>query len=121
MMSGRPPEKPAPLFGSKLAALRKAQRLTQPELGELLGISVKTVDYYERRAKNPSIEFVRKVSKALNTSIGDLVGEEEGKKKPGPLPSLHKQMEQIQKLARPKQQHILSVLEAFIAQNANGH
>jgi transcriptional regulator with XRE-family HTH domain len=122
-MVGRPQKYEAPSFGRRLSALRKAKHLTQPELAKHLDISVKAVDYYERRAKNPSVEFVRKVADVLLVSIEELIGEGKvkSKRKPGPVPQFSKQLEQIQKLSRPKQQHILSVVDAFIAQNTNGH
>jgi DNA-binding transcriptional regulator YiaG len=39
-MAGRPPTKPAPIFGTNLAALRKARGLSQPQLAEQLGVSL---------------------------------------------------------------------------------
>jgi DNA-binding XRE family transcriptional regulator len=56
IMAGRPPTKEAPIFGQRLAALRRAKDLSQTQLAELLDTTRKMIDYYEREpAIRPSI------------------------------------------------------------------
>lgn len=119
-MAGRPPTKEAPEFGRRLASIRKERGLTQPQLADLVDMSSKAIDYYERRAKNPSFDFVQKVSDALGLSPDELMGVEAPKGKSGPPPKLQKQLEQIQKLPRSKQRVVSQLLEAFLSQNNNG-
>jgi transcriptional regulator with XRE-family HTH domain len=117
-MAGRPPTKEAPKFGRRLAAIRKERELTQPQLADLIGMTPKAIDYYERRAKNPSFEFVKKVAEALGLTPDELMGLETLKGKSGPSPKLQKQLEQIQKLSRSKQLVVSQLLEAFLSQNS---
>jgi len=117
-MAGRPPTKKAPKFGSRLAAIRKERELTQPQLADLIGMTPKAIDYYERRANNPSFEFVQKVAEALGLTPDELMGMEALKGKSGPSPKLQKQLEQIQKLSRSKQHVVSQLLEAFLSQNS---
>jgi len=62
--TGRPPLKEAPPFGRRLRVARLAKGWSQAELAAHLDISLKMIDYYERRATNPSIEFVRRAADA---------------------------------------------------------
>jgi len=117
-MAGRPPTKEAPEFGRRLAAIRKERGLTQPQFAELLEMTPKGIDYYERRAKNPSFEFVQKASEALGLTPDELMGVEAPKSKSGPSPKLQKQLEQIQQLPRSKQRVVSQLLEAFLSQNS---
>jgi transcriptional regulator with XRE-family HTH domain len=34
------------------------------------------IDYYERRANNPSVEFVRQAARVLGVTVAELLGEE---------------------------------------------
>src|SRR5579871_4239188 len=89
IMAGRPPTKPAPRFGAQLAALRKARGLTQQQLADQLELSLDMLTYYERRAKNPTAEFVARAAAILGVSTDELLGRPGPAKrsKPGP-PSL---------------------------------
>lgn len=115
IMAGRPPVKEAPLFGKRLASARRAKGLSQSELAEILGVSAKAVDYYERRAHNPSIEFVGKAAEALSVSFEELGGTG-GKptRKPGLSKKLLRQLEQIQRLPKGKQRFVSELLETVL-------
>lgn len=67
-MRGRPQEKEAPESGKALAEARNRKGLTQPELAALTGVSVKTIDYYERRAKSINPAFAEKAAAVLGIS-----------------------------------------------------
>ena len=115
IMAGRPPGKEAPPFGKRLAQARRAKGLSQSELAELLGVSAKAVDYYERRALNPSIAFVGKAAEALSVSFDELTGTV-GKlpRKPGPSKKLLRQLEQIQRLPKGKQRFVSELLDTVL-------
>jgi transcriptional regulator with XRE-family HTH domain len=55
-------------FGKVLSMQRRKKGLTQTDLGERIGLSKRAISYYEREAKNPSLEIINKISKALNLS-----------------------------------------------------
>lgn len=115
-MAGRPPNKPAPVFGSRLAALRKAHGLTQPKMAEMLGISSAMLAYYERKATNPTAEFIRKAAAALNVSVDQLLGHEvkNGRSRPGPPSQLEQRLSAVRQLPRDKQKVVLQFLDAFL-------
>ena len=68
-------------FGNKLAHARRSAGMTQIQFAKKLGISQQKVDYYERRAKNPTLSFLKKAAKALGITVGELIGETPAKKK----------------------------------------
>lgn len=111
MMKGRPPIKEAPEFGKRLAKIRNAMGITQAQLAEKLGLSVKTIDHYERRCPNPSIKFVKRISEILDISVSELLGENKKIKKPGPTSKIEKQLESIRKLPKEKQKAISTMLD----------
>lgn len=53
------------VFGENLRALRKERRLTAGALANLLGISVKTLDAYERCARKPSLSILDDLEREL--------------------------------------------------------
>ena len=115
IMAGRPPIKEAPPFGKRLSEARRAKGLSQTELADLLGVSAKAVDYYERRARNPSVDFVGKAAEALAVSFEDLVGGADKKtQKPGPTKKLLRQLEQIQSLPKSKQRFVSEFLDTVL-------
>ena len=74
--TGRPQTKDAPAFGKRLAAARLAKGWSQTELAARLNTTLKMIDYYERRANNPSVEFARQAARVLGLSVAELLGEE---------------------------------------------
>lgn len=49
--------------------------MTQMQLAGALGVSQQIIDYYERRAKNPTLTFIQRAAKALEISLAELLGE----------------------------------------------
>jgi transcriptional regulator with XRE-family HTH domain len=114
-MAGRPTNKPAPSFGARLATLRKSLGLTQPQLAEMLGISPAMLAYYERKATNPTAEFVKKAAEVLNTSVDDLLGHAaKPLRKSGPPSQLEHRLQAIRQLPREKQKLVLRFLDSFL-------
>lgn len=63
------------MYLKNLAKLRKEKGWTQEELAQKASISYNTLIKIERKGiKNPKIETVVKLSKALGVTIDDLVG-----------------------------------------------
>lgn len=112
-MAGRPPTKPAPIFGANLAALRKARGLTQPEFAKQVGLSLSMVIYYERKATNPSAEFVGKAAQTLNVSTDELLGRKTVRKS-GPPSQLEQRISALRGLPRERQKIVLQVLDTFL-------
>ncbi len=111
----RPVSKRGTDFGLRLAEARKAAGLTQQQLADKLGVSQQMVDYYERRARNPSADFVRRAAELLNVSADLLLGAPQPKVKRGPPSEWEKRINVIRELPRDKQREIQNVVDALIA------
>ncbi|MCC7069931.1 MAG: helix-turn-helix transcriptional regulator [Deltaproteobacteria bacterium] len=118
-MAHRSTRRDPPIFGQRLAALRRQHGLTQPELGDKLGISTKMVDYYEHRARNPSIAIVQRAAELFAVSVADLLGEgavpPPTRKKPGPPSALEERIEQLRKLPRTQQDVVIKMIDGLLA------
>lgn len=116
VMAGRPPTKEAPPFGQRLAAVRKKHGLSQKQLAERLKTTREVIDYYERRAVNPSLAFIERAAESLEVSVAELVGSEPSppRGKPGPLPQLARRMEQIRELPRKEQEFVMRFLDTVL-------
>jgi transcriptional regulator with XRE-family HTH domain len=124
-MAGRPPTKEAPPFGQRLAALRKRHGLSQTQLAQLIGSTLKAVDYYERRAQNPTAEIVEKIASVFSVTSDELLGRKPLREaKPGPVSKVQQRLDQIANLPREKQKVVLQLLDSFLQTSgatANGH
>src|SRR5262249_5971688 len=112
-MAGRPPKTPAPPFGRRISTLRKERGLSQEQFARLLGTTRGMVEYYERRARNPSLEVVQQVAQVLGATVAELAGEDSQKKPrthPGPISKLEERFEQIRRLPRRQQAFILKII-----------
>jgi len=116
-MAGRPPSSEGTEFGKRVAEARKRKGLTQAELAYILGVTAPMVVYCERRAANPSLELLLKLSKALDVSVAELIGEEPQRRrgKPGPPSELEERIERLRQLPRRDQETVLKMLDGLLA------
>lgn len=61
-------------FSDRLRRFRKEKRIRQKELAELIGVSVTSIQAYERGEYKPSFERMIKLSDALGCTIDELCG-----------------------------------------------
>ena len=61
-------------LGERIVAFRKEFGITQKRLAELIGVSATRLNYWEKGKANPSLEYLGKISEALNVSIDYLNG-----------------------------------------------
>ena len=73
-------------FGPKLATLRKARRLTQSQLAELLDVLPPVISRWENGVSKPQFDYVVKLASVLEVSFDDLLGDHHGKVRPLSLP-----------------------------------
>jgi len=64
------------LFSRNLKKYRKERGLSQRELAELSGLTLRMISYYENEASKPPIDNITAIAKALNVRINDLIGKE---------------------------------------------
>ena len=116
VMAGRPTTKEAPPFGQRLAAVRKKHGLAQKQLAERLETTREIIDYYERRAVNPSLSFIERAAESLEVSVAELVGSEPrpARGRPGPSPQLARRIEQIRELPRKEQEFVIRFLDTVL-------
>jgi transcriptional regulator with XRE-family HTH domain len=63
-------------FGSNLKALRNARSWTQDHLGERADLNPKYVGEMERGERNPSLDVVWRLARALGVDAAELLGDE---------------------------------------------
>ncbi len=115
-MAGRPPLKEAPHFGQQLTMFRKSKGLTQADLAQQLHTTQKMIDYYERRAINPSVNFVRRAAEVLGFSVDELLGHSPKvmRGRPGPPSKLELYLEQLRHLPRKDQKFVTQFLDTYL-------
>jgi transcriptional regulator with XRE-family HTH domain len=57
------------VLGEMIKSVRKERKLTQEQLGELIGVQKSQISKLERSAKNVTIETILKVFNALKANI----------------------------------------------------
>lgn len=73
------------------------------------------IDYYERRAKNPTADFIRKAAAALDVSVDVLLGHTvKNGRKPGPPSQLEQKIEALRQLPRDKQKLVLQLIDTVL-------
>ncbi len=63
-------------FGQNLKQLRNARLWTQDHLGELADVNPKYVGEMERGERNPSLDVLWRLARALGVDAAELVGDE---------------------------------------------
>ncbi len=120
IMAGRLTTKEAPLFGQRMAAIRQQKGLTQMQLAARMETTQKMIDYYERRSPNPTLDVMQKIAAALEVSVTQLLGEEavavRAARKNGPTSKVQQAFENVSKLPRRQQEHIVKVVSALVTQ-----
>ena len=118
-MAGRPATTEAPEFGRRLTELRKKRGLTQTEFALMLGVSQKTVNHYERRTANPSLDLISRLAAFFDVSAAELVDEgatpAPRNRKTGPKSLLDEAVEHARQLPSHKQKVVAQLIEAYVA------
>lgn len=64
-------------FGEKIKAAREAAGLTQEQLGQMVGVSRKSIAYYESNTRRPKAEMIVKLANALKVGVNYFISEED--------------------------------------------
>ena len=67
-------------LGQRIAALRKARKLTQEQLAEALSCSVEFISLVERGVNSPSVAGLEKFAKILKVEVKELFAFKEKKR-----------------------------------------
>ena len=105
-------------LGARVAQARKAQNLTQQQLGDQLGIPQQTLAHYEGGVTRFPASMLPLLAQILGLSLDELMGQERnsGRGRRGPAPKLQKQFERVSQLPKLKQQVVMDMLEGLLAQ-----
>ena len=103
-------------LGQRIAQHRKAQDLTQTELGDLVGVTQQQIASFEIGRRRMPISTLPVIAKALGVRIEDLVSDQAKPAKRGPAPKLQQQVERIAALPRARQQFVMQVIDSVLAQ-----
>jgi len=62
-------------LGNMIKARRTKLDLSQRELAAKSGVSVQMISCIEKEQRNPTINIVQKIARALHCTVGELLGE----------------------------------------------
>ena len=105
------------LFSTNLIKYRKMRGLSQISLAERAGISKRMIAYYETQISNPPINNVIALSKALDITVAELIGESSDKHAPmfeDVDPRTLRKIMMISKLSRADRTTIYNTLDALL-------
>lgn len=66
-------------FGKRLRQIRRSADITQEQLAEAVGVSVKFIGNIERGTASPSFETLEKIAEVLGVEVGELFQFPKGK------------------------------------------
>ncbi|MER2475046.1 helix-turn-helix domain-containing protein [Photorhabdus laumondii] len=98
-------------FGKRLVTLRKDRKLTQAALAEKVGCHVTMIRRYEADEVQPTLEIIRKLSRALSVSADTLVFDENER---NPDEELRLQFEAISQFTPEEKKVARVLLESLI-------
>ena len=107
----------ASTFGAKMQEIRKKKGLTQADLADKLGVSVRKITYYERFSKNPSTQFVEAVANALSVPTKVLLNEKEVanvEEIPAVIKSLKQKLPMLAQLPRQDQEALVAIIDGLL-------
>lgn len=61
--------------GDRIKRYRKQNKMTQGELGKMLGVAFTTVSSWERGANNPLMDNITKMARLWNVNVSDIMGD----------------------------------------------
>lgn len=104
-------------LGTRIAEHRKAQDLTQAQLGELIGITQQQIASFEIGRRRIPVSALPLLAKALNVSIETLIDTPtKAASKRGPPPKIQQQLERVSALPKARQRVIAEVLDSMLGQ-----
>lgn len=99
-------------MGKRLTEVRKDKKMSQDDVGKLVGVHGAVIGRYERDEVKPSIEMATQLAEALEVSLDYLVGSTDILLEN----SIVNKILDIQKLKENDKQHVFALLDAFIKQ-----
>jgi transcriptional regulator with XRE-family HTH domain len=121
MQIGRPSNRPRTPFGERLLAARSAAGLSQTQVAEKLGITQAAYAEWERYPVALRPDQIEKLTEILKVSVEVLFGKDVDKRRNvGPSGKARRLFEAVSRMPRAQQQHVLTVVEAFVEKKSAG-
>jgi transcriptional regulator with XRE-family HTH domain len=118
MAAGRPSKSERSPFGERLLAARQQLGFSQTQMAEKLGITQQTYAGWERRTTALRPEHLAQLAAVLNVPLDYLMGRENATKRGGgPVGKARRMFEEVNKLPRDRQQHVLRVVADLLKAN----
>jgi DNA-binding XRE family transcriptional regulator len=104
-------------IASPLAKLRKAAGFSQREFARLIGVHHSNVGFWERSGTPPRSDLLPEIAKVLGVGVEEILGQPATRRSASvPGGKLGEVFQTVAKLPRGKQQRIISVVTALVAQ-----
>ena len=100
------------LIGKKIAALRKANRISSTLLAERAGVAQSSISNLENGQHSPSLETILKICDVLNVSLRDLSPEEDL------TPEIYQIVALAKRLTKEEQQLLIRLLESLLTRKS---
>ncbi|SFQ99576.1 helix-turn-helix domain-containing protein [Desulfoscipio geothermicus] len=98
-------------FGNYLKQLRNKKNLTQKELARLAGIDPSTLCRLEQGSRKPTPRMVRKLARALEQPLAELMARAEMKQIAENLPVFAERLHSLRKLSGLTQEQLAEILD----------
>jgi transcriptional regulator with XRE-family HTH domain len=111
-------------FGRRLKAVRQKKGLTQAQLAQKMGLTLRAITYYEGESTNPSLQFIEHAAKTLGVSQAALLGTD--KKEPDPdtssedkdlIKALRLRLTKLGSLPKKDQESLVAIIDGLIAKS----
>lgn len=103
-------------LGSRVAALRAEEGLSQQAVADELGIPQQTYAHYETGRIRMPASLLPKLARLFGVAVDELVGLQNGAGKRGPTPKLQQQIEKLSRLPKAQQKFVMKMLEGVLSQ-----
>jgi transcriptional regulator with XRE-family HTH domain len=105
-------------FGKRLAKLRKANGMTQQQLGDQVGVSRRVIAYYEAETDYPPVHILVPLAQALNVSNDELLGAKDNKAPLDPkLAALWRRLKVLETFSDKDRKAVLQYVDVIAEKN----
>jgi transcriptional regulator with XRE-family HTH domain len=107
------------LIGQRIFAIRRAKGISQQELGQKTGLSLRAISYYERESDRLPATILTKIADALSVTPNHLFGESPLKQPPQEnMPfAVKKAVDKMLNLPKRDQKNVIRMIGALELQN----
>lgn len=115
MPGGRPPKSSRSAFGQRLYHARQQMGYSQTQMAKFLGVTQPSYADWERRTTALRPDHLSQLATVLNVSVEYLLGRNKvSQRGTGPVGKTRRVFEEVSRLPRSQQQHIVRVVEDLI-------